>query len=129
MNKIVQIKIFNDMLEQFLNFLEINFLDFKSDIVLTKTTIEFMRRSNPRLVVEQFMSRVGPFKNEIFNCNEVFFLDFEKNIISNDLSSDNIMSGMKIRNMWVSSEITQLQKAHIWMYFQKLIKAGEKVFL
>jgi hypothetical protein len=127
MNKIVQIKIFNDLLDQFFDFLESNFQDFKSDIVLTRSTAEFVRKSNPRLVVEQFMSYVGPYKYEIFNCNELFFLDFEKNLYN--ITSDNVLSGMKLKNMWISSEITELQKANIWMYFQKLLKAGEKIIM
>ena len=51
MSKIVQIKIFNDILDQFLDYLENNFLMFKSDIILTRSTVDFIRRSNPRLVI------------------------------------------------------------------------------
>ena len=69
MNKIVQIKIFNDILDQFFEFLETNFPFFKSDIMLTRSTAEFIRRSNPRLVVEQFMSLVGPYNQQIFECD------------------------------------------------------------
>jgi hypothetical protein len=124
MNRIVQIKVFNDILDQFLSFLEINFPLFKSDIMLAKSTTEFIRNSNPRLVVEQFMGIVKPYTKQIFNCNEEFFLDFEKNL---SVSSENLLSGVKIRKMWISDEITETHKAYIWMYFQKLIKAGEKV--
>ncbi len=127
MNRIVQIKIFNDVLDQLFDFLANNFPEFKSDVVLVKSTTEFIRRSNPRLVVEQFMSYVLPYKYEVFNCNEHFFLNFEKNLNSSDLNKDNLLSGMRIRNMWMSSDITDLQKAHIWMFFQKLIRIGEKI--
>ena len=124
MNRIVQIKVFNDILDQFLSFLENNFPLFKSDIMLAKSTTEFIRNSNPRLVVEQFMAIVNPYTRQIFNCNEEFFLDFEKNL---SVTSENLLSGVKIRKMWISDEITDTHKAYIWMYFQKLIKAGEKV--
>jgi hypothetical protein len=43
------------------------------------------------------------------------------------LTTDNILFGSKIRNIWMSRDITDNQKAHIWLYFQKLLKAGEKV--
>lgn len=127
MNKIVQIKIFNDILDQFFDYLEINFPFFKSDVVLTRSTTEFVRKSNPRLVVEQFMGYVLPYQKQIFDCDEDFFLNFQRNLDTSELTKDNIMSGMKIRDMWVSDKITDNQKAHIWLYFQKLIKAGMMV--
>lgn len=126
MNKIVQIKIFNDILEQFFDYLETNFPFFKSDIVLTRSTSELVRRSNPRLLVEQFMTAVMPYQKHIYNCDEEFFLGFEKNL-NNTLTSDNIMFAMKIKNMWLSPETTQVQKAYIWGYFQKMLVAGQKV--
>ena len=127
MSKIVQIKIFNDILDQFLGFLESNFLIFKSDIILTKSTIDFVRRSNPRLVVEQYMSYVGPYETYIFGCDEDFFLNFDTNLKQIGLTSDDILFGSKIRNIWLSSDITDNQKAYIWLYFQKLLRAGKKI--
>jgi hypothetical protein len=127
MSKIVQIKIFNDILDQFLDFLECNFLIFRSDIILIRSTIDFIRRSNPRLVVEQYMSYVSPYERYIFECNEDFFLNFDINLKQIGLTSDDILFGSKIRNIWVSSEITDNQKAYIWLYFQKLLRAGKKL--
>jgi hypothetical protein len=127
MSKIVQIKIFNDILDQFLDFLESNFLIFRSDIILTKSTVDFIRRSNPRLVVEQYMSYVAPYEKNIFECDEDFFLNFDINLKQIGLTSDDILFGSKIRNIWLSSEITDNQKAYIWLYFQKLLRAGKKI--
>lgn len=127
MNKIIQIKIFNDILDQFFNYLETNFPLFKSDLVLSKTTVNFVRNNNPRLIVEQFMYYISPYKKEIYNCNENFFLNFEKNLVKSELNTDNILLGMKIKNMWQSQNITDMQKANIWLFFQKLIKAGELI--
>jgi len=124
MSKIVQIKIFNDILDQFLDYLDENFKFFKSDLILIRNTMEFIRRSNPRLVVEQYMSYVGPYKKYIFNCDEEFFINFDTNLKQIGLTSDNIIFGSKIRNIWLSDSITTTQKAYIWLYFQKLLKAG-----
>lgn len=124
MSKIVQIKIFNDILDQFLDYLDENFKFFRSDLILIRNTMEFIRRSNPRLVVEQYMSYVGPYKKYIFNCDENFFINFDTNLKQIGLTSDNIVFGSKIRNIWVSDSITTTQKAYIWLYFQKLLKAG-----
>jgi len=124
MSKIVQIKIFNDILDQFLDYLDENFKFFRSDLILIRNTMEFIRRSNHRLVVEQYMSYVGPYKKYIFNCDENFFINFDTNLKQIGLTSDNIVFGSKIRNIWVSDSITTTQKAYIWLYFQKLLKAG-----
>jgi hypothetical protein len=126
MNKIVQIKIFNDIIDQFFDFLETNFPSFRSNVVLTRSATQLIRRSNPRLVVEQFMSITGPYKQQIKECNEDFFLNFETNL-SGELDSENIVVGMKIKSMWNSPDTSDVQKAHIWLYFQKLIRAGENV--
>jgi hypothetical protein len=127
MNKIVQIKIFNDLLDQMFGYLEASFPDFKSELILTRSTTEFIRNSNPRLVVEQFMGIVLPYKAHIFDCNEDFFLNFEKNVGKKTITSDNLLRGMRIKSMWLSPDTTDLQKAYIWRYFQQLIKAGLKV--
>ena len=127
MSKIVQIKIFNDILDQFLDYLESHFLIFKSDIILTRSTIDFIRRSNPRLVVEQYMSYVSPYEKYIFECDEQFFLNFDTNLKQIGLTSDDILFGNKIRNIWLSSDTTDNQKAYIWLYFPKLLRAGKRV--
>lgn len=130
--KIVQIKIFNDLLDQFIDFLLNNFIYIKSDVILAKNSILFVRNSNPRLVVEKFMKTIYPYHKQIFECDENFFLNFENNINDDDkkkLSNEDFLTGMKIKNVWNSKDTTDNQKAHIWMYFQKLLRAGEKVVM
>lgn len=128
MSKIVQIKIFNDILDQFLDYLETNFIDFRSDIILSRSTVEFIRRSNPRLVVEQYINCIYPFKKYIFECNEYFFLNFDNIKLQNiGFTSDHLILISKVKNIWISSNINDKQKAYIWLYLQKLIQAGEKI--
>jgi hypothetical protein len=129
MSKIVQIKIFNDILDQFLEYLDINFTMFKSDLFLMKNTVEFIRKSNPRLAIEQYMRFVAPYEKYIFNCDEEFFLNFDINLKQLGLTTDNVLFGNKIRNIWLSSNINDKQKAHIWLYFQKLLIAGKNASL
>ena len=100
MSKILQIKIFNDILDQFMDYLESNFYLFRSDLVLCRSTIEFVRHSNPRLVVEQFISYVGPYKSYIFNCDEEFFLHAQVDTV---VSTDNLGFVSKVRKIWVSN--------------------------
>lgn len=125
MSLIIHIKVFNDILDQFFNYLETQFEEFKSDIILTRTGVEFIRKNNPRLVVEQFVTMIEPFREYIFNCDEDFFLNFQ--LLDDSISNENSLLCMKVKKIWVSDNITDTQKAHIWLYFQKLIKAGDKI--
>lgn len=125
MSLIIHIKVFNDILDQFFNYLETEFDDFKSDIILTRTGVEFIRKNNPRLVVEQFVTMIEPFREYIFDCDEDFFLNFQ--LLDDSISNENSLLCMKVKKIWVSDNITDTQKAHIWLYFQKLIKAGDKI--
>jgi hypothetical protein len=131
MNKIVQIKIFNDILDQFFMYLEHEFEYFRSDIILTKSSIDLIRKSNPRLVVEQFLEYVTPYSKQIMDCDEDFFLNFEQNM---GLDKDNILYGLKLKSFWMENannnpEQTLRQKATIFYYFQKLLKSASKVVL
>lgn len=118
MNRIIQIKIFNGLLDNFFDFLETVSIDVQSDIILTRSTVNFIRKSNPRLVVEQFMEYSSPFRKEIENCNENFFLNY--NVTTNDNS--NLI--IKLKYIW--KILDKRQKATIFYYFNKLLKAGDK---
>lgn len=122
MSKIVQIKIFNDILDQFLNYLEITFSYLKSEIILSRNTMEFVRKGNPRMVVEQFMQYTGPYTKHIEECDEDFFLNFN----NLNLTQEDVLFGTKLKIIWESRDTTDVQKATVFMYFQKLLKAGKK---
>jgi hypothetical protein len=127
MNKFIQIKNFNGLIDQFFNFLDDSFPDFRSDFILTRSTIEFIRKSNPRVVVEQFMNNIKPFRKYIQECDEDFFINYELSELSGaqSLSRDDFILGAKLKQIWVSGKITEKQKAMVFYYFQKLIQAGE----
>jgi hypothetical protein len=126
MNKFVDIKIFIDILYQFMDYLEVNYPMFKSDLYITRVSINVLANNNPRLVVEQFMSYILPYSEQIQNCEESFFLNFD-NLINQDTPNDNMMFAMRIKGIWLAKGTTDSEKAHIWKYFQKLLKAGKRV--
>ena len=60
--------------------------------------------------------------------NEYFFLNFDNiNLENIGFTSDHLILISKVKNIWLSSNINDKQKAYIWLYLQKLIQAGEKV--
>jgi len=124
MSKIAQIKKFNDILDQLFNYLEDTFPFYKSDVILTKNSIHFIRRSNPRLVVEQFLQYVKPYSEQIFSCDEDFFMNFEQNM---SLDQENMLYGLKLKSLWIqNTNVSQVlyQKARIFDYFQKLLNSS-----
>ena len=129
MNKITQIKRFNDILDQLFNYLEDNFPFYKSDLILTKNSIYFIRKSNPRLVVEQFIEYVKPYSQQIFDCDEDFFINFENNM---SLDQKNMLYGIKLKSLWLQNgkketEKSLREKATIFNFFIKLLKSAELV--
>lgn len=129
MNRIIEIKIFNDRLDQFFEYLHIQFPFFNSDIILTQNAISFIRKSNPRLVVEQFLHYVEPYSIQIFDCDEDFFLDFEHNI---ELDRANLLYGLKLKRFFLENQNNDTglrQKATVFNHFQKLLVSGRKCIL
>ena len=131
MNKIAQIKIFNDLMDQFFEYMEYEFPYFRSDILLTKSSIDLIRKGNPRLVVEQFIQYIYPYSTQIMDCDEDFFLNFEHNM---GLNKENLLYGLKLKSIWLANsnqdnETVLRQKATIFYYFQKLLKCASKVML
>lgn len=127
MNSIIQIKVFNDILDQFFEYMKSEFQYFRSDIILTQSAIGFIRKSNPRLVVEQFIRHISPYSKQIINCDEDFFLNFEDTM---HLKKDNLLFGLKLKSIWLSNENpeeSEKQKAIIFFYFQKMLKCASKM--
>lgn len=126
MNTIVNIKIFNDILDQFIDYVEEKFPMFKSDLILTRSTLILLRKGNPRMVVENFMYYVLPYSKQIEDCDERFFLNVD-NLTNLEKNKDNLMFISKIKDIWTCRDISDINKAHIWMYFKKLLIAGNRV--
>jgi hypothetical protein len=130
MNKILYIKIFNDILDQFFDFLEKSFPDSRSDLILTRNTIEFLRKNNPRLVVEEFMNYIKPYEKQIFKCDEDFFLNFEPIIPESLRNKENMLLGSRLKSIWLSLRPNDdIKKASVFYYFQKLIRSGDKCMI
>lgn len=129
MSKIIQITTFNNILDQFFDYMETEFPYFRSDLILTKSIITTVRKSNPRLVVEQFLEYMLPFEKQIIECDEDFFMNFENNI---SLDKDNMMYGLKLKSIWLSNQDKKPEKilrgkATIFHFFGKLIKIGKLI--
>ena len=125
-NNYINIKIFNDILEQFLDYLENEFIltTIISEIIMTKNTILLLKNNNPKLVIEQFKILILPYSKQIYDCDEEFFINFEKNIKIED--TNNLLTCLKFKDFFTNSNLDELkilhQKATLFYYFQNLLK-------
>lgn len=124
MTSTLYIKAFNDLLDQFYEYLSTKFPDISSDILIAKTFTDFLKRGSPKEVSRQFIKHVSPYSKQILDCNESFFLDFKDNIKGSD---EILVYGPKLREVWMSNSITDFEKAEIWMFFHKLLNLGNKI--
>lgn len=126
MDAITNMKLFIDLMNQFLDHLSENYPEFKGDLFLTKSSMNILAMTNPRLVVQQFMEYIYPYSEQIQTCDEGFFLNFD-NLVTQDTPKDNVMFAVRIKNIWLDKNTTILEKAQIWVYFKKFLKIGKRV--
>lgn len=120
MDSITCIKAFNNLILQFLGELIRLFPDEK-DIIVFESKVNILSKTNPRMLVEEFMEYVLPYKEKIMACDEDFFLNLE----NLNLNKEAHQKGLSFKHLYQNSD--KRTKATIIAYFQKLIKFGEMV--
>ncbi len=114
--------------EQILNFLNELSALFPEDKAL-KTfyhTVEFMKKTNPREVMNQFKNYVYPYKDQILKKDENFFLN---NSFSDSIQGNHVISEMiRIKTIWSSGQLTAKDKECIWNYFKVFIYLIDKEY-
>lgn len=105
---------FNDMLEQFLTELMGTFPE-ETSIKKYHAGFEVLRKSNPRKVVDGFMTTIGPVAQKIMNKDE--------SILDDNLD---ILDELSIKKHW-NSDISDNTKGAIWQYLQTLYMLGTTI--
>lgn len=106
---------FNDMLEQFLQELNQTFPEEKA-IVKYQTSIELLRKTNPRKVIEGFMSNVSSISDRMLARDETL-------ITSGDINT--LIPDINISDHW--SECSDNTRNAIWQYLQTLYMLGTTI--
>lgn len=131
MTQIIHINTFNNVLDEFINYIDLRFDHLKYDIFLTKNALSLLRIGNPKLVIEQFLEYALPYESQIFDCNEEFFLNLSSEDIQTEFNSfglsflNNNLFASKLRKIWLSPDMSEIDKAKVFYYFQKLIIIGK----
>tara|TARA_B100000287_G_scaffold428638_1_gene480389 strand:- start:36 stop:530 length:495 start_codon:yes stop_codon:yes gene_type:complete len=107
---------FNEMMGQFLVELHKTFPEEKG-LKKCLSAFDLMKETNPRLVVDGFMSSVTPFADKISSRDDTFFINESKNM--------DFMKDVNIQKHWdTCSENT---KNAIWQYIQTLYMLGTTI--
>jgi hypothetical protein len=114
--------------EQLLNFLQEMCRLFPEDKKLSTFlfTVDLMKKANPRELMNQFKQYVYPFKSQIINKDESFFLE---NAFGDSIQDKSNMSEMlRIKEIWISGKLTKNDKDCIWNYFKVFIYLLDKEY-
>jgi len=94
------------------------------DIKMAKTSIDTMKRMNPKVIFTTFYQFVYPFKDQILNRNEDFFLNMDFTKVAGS-EANSMMTVMNLKKYW--STMTDQTKECMWQYFGVLVKLCEKI--
>jgi hypothetical protein len=114
--------------EQLLNFLQEMCRLFPEDKKLSTFlfTVDLTKKANPRELMNQFKQYVYPFKSQIMNKEESFFLE---NAFGDNIQDKSNMSEMlRIKEIWISGKLTKNDKDCIWNYFKVFIYLLDKEY-
>ena len=107
---------FNDMMGQFLVELH-KTLPEEKGIKKMLTSFDLLKTTNPRLVVDGFMSGVTPYAGHISDKNEQFILKEIENI--------DFLKGLDVKSYW--SKLSPNTKEATWQYLQTLYMLGTTI--
>jgi len=97
------------------------------DIKMAKNTIETMKKLNPKMLAKTFSDYVLPYKDQILNREERFFLndvDYAKVVDAEDQQSTMAIVG-NLKKYW--SGMSAHTKDCRWQYCGVLVKLAEKI--
>ena len=104
---------FNDMMGQFLMELHTTFPEEKG-LKKYMAAFELMRGANGRLVVDGFMSNVGPHVEKINSRDESFFIE--------NASTIDFLKDINLQECWPKA--SEGTRSAIWQYLQTLYMLG-----
>lgn len=126
MNEEKIVKTFCTVLDDFFEDLYQSYPD--PSLFILKQTSKAMMRTTPRLIVENFMYCVEPYKDKLLKKDESFFINGG---LANNLKNTDygflIDEINKVAEIWNRPETSPKTKESIWKYFHALITLGSKL--
>ena len=118
------LKAFTTELQSFIN----EFTDMfpkEKYLKVYSSTMSSMIRVNPKMVHTYFMQYVYPYKNQILNKEEKFFMEKDYTDEIKEIGQVDLVEAMKLKTLW--EVMTPESKDNTWLYLSNLIKLSERV--
>jgi len=96
---------------------------FAKELRLTKEKFSILRKTNPAKVVEGLLVKVYPYKKQIMEENDDFFIN--KTYDSDTKNEGNLVKVLKIKELW-DTDMDENTKQTLFNYFKVLIVLAEK---
>ena len=121
-------KLFNKKLNEFLDNLEDRFPKEK-DITVLKSAVEIASATRPEYVVQVYKNFVDPYRKQIENEDEEYFMTEDLGHIINN--TDNASEAIKkidyIKKLLASKQVSKEDKDCIWVSLKLLNKLLDKI--
>ena len=101
---------FNDMMQQFLDELVLTFPEEKS-FVKFQTSFSLLRKTRPRLVLENYMKSIGPVASQLMAKDEKYFKEHADDIP--------ILKELNLMKIW-TDDLSDNTKEAIWKYLHTM---------
>lgn len=94
-----------------------------------KEKFNLLKSCNPRKIIEQFLINIQPYKEQIKNKDDEFFLkknyeeEVNKNVSEESYIEQSLDQILNLKEIWVTLE--EKNKEIIWSYFNVLVKLVE----
>ena len=99
-------------------------LPYNKELEVNRMTIELVIKTNPRLILTAFNYYVYPYKQQIMEKNEDFFIDYDTP--ENPEVNQQILQTFNVlKRYW--STLTEQTKDTVWLYLQVLIKISDTI--
>lgn len=110
---------FNKIVNNFLDELQ-QILPEEKDIVIFKSQVDITIMINPNKILNSFIKYVYPYKQNIMEKNESFFLGDGVSI-----QQDYMSNAIHLTDLW-KTKLSDTNKEIVWKYFQVMTIIAEK---
>jgi len=96
---------------------------FNKELSLTKEKFLLLRKTNPRKIIEGVLVCVYPYKKQIMDNDENFFIN--KDYQNDTKDEGHLVKALKIKELW-DTDMDENTKANLFNYFKVLIVLAER---
>ena len=118
---------FYELLDEFMEELICVFPEAQIRIKRYSLLTNTARKINYMSPIRVFYDAVFPFKDQIENCDDGYFMNETNMIDIVEGDKKSLIEGLALKSLWCNPNTTMEIKAAIWCYLQQLLQYSEKI--